>query len=519
METAFAWILGSILTGIFLGVFIQVFFVEKRAYSRESKIMSRIEKERRILRGKQKELENQIRIDSRRTRSNWDREKKKTRQNVLAQINQNQAQDKDILRQSRFIDSQIRELEKKNLITQKNIEKADESQKAYVERREETRNGLVQIANYSPERARELLLKSVQSECQTESNQIIQTQHEASKEKIKEESARILAHSIRNNVKEFANESVLTPVTLPDDKMKGQIIGREGRNIRAFEAATGINIIIDESPATIMLSGFDTYRKEIARLAIQNLLGNGKINPARIEEVIKEVQTKFNGELKEIGAKASKEMGFFGIHQEILKLLGKLHYLTFSGKNLLEQSKICSQFAESLCRDLQIDPAIPKRVAWLHDIGRALEKELEGDTSNLGADIARQYGESPDVVLAIRRQGNWENAPTPVILIVALVVEITTLRPGTETENLKNYLQRLPDVEKEVLENPLFTIAFAFQTVHDLRLWVKAPECEESEIPQLARELCLKIKASNPFQGICSVVLSTKISNFSYHLS
>lgn len=512
------FIIGSVLLGGTAGFLIQIFVFEKNPQSKERLTLDRIEKEKRILRSKQKEIENLIRNDSRRARSNWDKEKKKNKSELLAQLNKIQAQEKEINRKSRFYDSQIRELESHLRQTQETIQKTKAESEQLSDKIEKNKASAPEYANLSQEQAKQILLERIQPSLKSESGNAIYNKFMAAKNRIKEEKLKWLTQNITQQAQALAQERTVLTVHLPDDKMKGSIIGREGRNIRALEAATGMNVLIDESPATILISGFDHFKKRVAQVTIEKLLAEGKITPQRIEEVQAESEQTVLKELRETGIKTVKEAGVQGLHPELLPMLGKLKY-HFTGQiNLLEHSIESARLAEELAKDLGINPQLCKKAALLHDIGRTMDKEVPGPHTELSAGLLKKYGEQQPLIQAVREHLNWEDATQLPSLIVALAVETTLLRPGVPTESAKNYLLRLSEIEKTIQDREEIKNCAAYLCGSQTRIWAQSHPVTEGDAGLIVRELCHQFKENAALNGNVTVVLSAPSGNYFYQL-
>lgn len=510
--------LGSILLGLIAGVLLQKFVFEKQFQSKEKKILDKLAKDKRTLKIKQKEFESDIRNDLRRSRNNWDKEKKKSKSHIMTQLNQAFATDKESTRKNRYFDSQITELQKK-------IDQTSLKLKESAQYREEKAAAIQQIeaqkqeSSVSLEEAKSTLQSKLEKTIEKEMGQTIETEFNRVQEELTDQYRLNLAQEIKTQAKNFVTENAILSISLSDDKMKGQIIGREGRNIRSFETITGTNIIIDETPSTILISGFDPIRKEIAKETIEQLLKEGKINPQKIEEVYLSNKNKVINNLKEKGFQAAKRLELKNFHPEVLRLIGKLSYHTYQGKtNLLQHIEDTVLLADSLSKDLEENPIIPKRAIFIHQLGRSLAHQVPGNIHQLTLKLAKKYNESEDIFKCLNQYQDWTQARTPYALITALSIEIANAKPGSLTETLKNYLLRQSEIETLLKEEKGIKKCYAYITGHHTRVWAASSETSEEAGFQISREFCHRVKEKTPLKGITTVVISFANKNFQYSL-
>ncbi len=508
-------IVGSI--GLVIGILCQKYVLEKRFNSKEKKIHDKLDKDKRNLKHKQKDVENEIRNDLRRNRGNWDKEKKKSKANILAQINQLQTQDKELFRKNKYFDSQINELEEKLKQTSQSIEKNQterEEKNTFLQSKEGENSN-----SFSSEEAKAELEKRIETSLKKESEELIENKVNQLDSQLQNQYLTDLTQIIKSQAKTFATENTVFTLSLPDDKLKGQVIGREGRNIRSFEAITGTSIIVDETPSTILISGFDPIKKEVAKQTVEQLLQEGKINPQRIEDVFKEKKSKVNSSLREKGLQAAKALQIQSLHPEILKRTGKLAYQTYLGKtNLLDHLQDIAKLAESIAKDLKEDAEIPKRAAYLHLLGRTLDQKHIGSAQQLTLDLVKKCGESERVIRCLSQQEDWTKATDPAALILALSIETANARPGSLTETLKNYLLRQTEIEALLTEEPSVRKCYAFLTQHHTRIWVQVDNNATDMDYVKIRELCHKVKEKTTLKGAISVVFSSKNQHKHYRM-
>ncbi len=394
-------------------------------------------------------------------------------------------------------------------------EKKIEDRRADIERQYSKADAIVQeqekklneIANLSQEKAREIIFERVENDMSMEIASYIKEEEEKAKSEASRKAKSLLVSAIQQYSSETVYETTVSVVSLPNDEMKGRIIGREGRNIRAIEAATGVDIIIDDTPEAVVLSCFDPVRREIARRTMETLIQDGRIQPPRIEELVAKYQKELDIELKEAGEKAVFETGIGKIHPELVKLIGRLKYRTSYGQNVLKHSMEVAFLAGKLAAELGENEIIARRAGLLHDIGKSIDAETEGSHVDIGLDIANRYREKPEVVDAI---GSHHGDKEPTTLIAPLVAAADTLsaaRPGARSESLDNYIKRLTQLEEICNEFKGVEKAYALQAGREIRVLVKPDEISDVEAHKVARDMRIKIENDVQYPGTIKVVV------------
>ncbi|HOR27385.1 MAG TPA: ribonuclease Y, partial [Candidatus Sumerlaeota bacterium] len=303
------------------------------------------------------------------------------------------------------------------------------------------------------------------------------------------------------------SETTVSVVNLPNDEMKGRIIGREGRNIRALEATTGCNIIVDDTPEAVVLSCFDPLRREVARLTLERLLGDGRIHPGRIEEVVAKVERELADHIREVGEQTVFDLGISDMHPELIKTLGRLKYRTSYGQNILTHSVEVARLCSHMAGELGADTDVAKRAGLLHDIGKALSYEMEGTHALIGADLAKKCNEAPGVVHAIAAHHNEEEPRTIIAVLVQAADAISSARPGVRRESLENYIKRMQRLEAIATGFPGVSKAFAIQAGRELRIMVEPTEVNDNEAALLARDVTKKIEQELEYPGQIKVTI------------
>ncbi len=393
-----------------------------------------------------------------------------------------------------------------------NIEKKEESisqkQQAIENRKKDLEDviakqmvELERISGYTVEEAKQILLANTEKEVRHEASIMIKDIETKAKEEADKKAKYIITNAIQRCAADHVAETTVSSVPLPTDEMKGRIIGREGRNIRAIETLTGVDLIIDDTPEAVILSGFDPVRREIARIALEKLITDGRIHPARIEEMVEKAEKEVNQIIKDEGEQACFECGIHNLHPELVKILGRLKYRTSYGQNVLKHSIEVSHLAGLMAGELGLDTKLAKRAGLLHDIGKALDHEQEGTHVDIGIEVLRKYKESEDVVNAMAaHHGDYEPKSIEAVLIAAADA-LSAARPGARRETLDAYIKRLEKLEEIANTTPGVEKSFAIQAGREIRIIAKPEEVNDEEIVMLARDISKKIESELEYPG------------------
>jgi ribonucrease Y len=371
----------------------------------------------------------------------------------------------------------------------------------------EQRRRLEAIAGLSAAEAKNELVRHVEAEAKAEAANLVRNIKEQARREADREAKKIVAIAIQRIAAEQTAETTISTVTLPNDEMKGRIIGREGRNIRAFEQATGVDVIIDDTPDAVTVSCFDPVRREVARLALERLIGDGRIHPSRIEEIVKKAQADVDQQIQEAGEQAAYDVGVHGLHPELIKLIGRMKFRTSYGQNLLKHVKEVCWIAGIMAAELKIDVARAKRGALLHDIGKVLTHEHEGTHVQLGVEVATKYGEDPIVINCIAAHHDDVPHETTISVIVQAADSASGSRPGARREAFESYVKRLTRLEEIAAGFPGVEKSFAIQAGREVRVVVVPDRVDDGQMAELSEQIAKKIEAELQYPGQIRVVV------------
>ena len=461
----------------------------------------RIRKEAaRVAEQKQKEALLEAKDEIHRYRNEAERELKDRRIEV-------QRQERHVQQKEEALDRKAENCEKKEEALTKKQKEIEDRLRDVNDLKKSQFEMLERISELTKEQAREYLLSQLTDELTHEKALKILEIENQLKDEADQKARFIISHAIQRVAADQVAESTVSVVPLPSDEMKGRIIGREGRNIRAIETMTGVDLIIDDTPEAITLSCFDPVRREIARLSLERLITDGRIHPARIEEMVEKSRREVEATIKAEGERAVLETGLHGIHPEIMRLLGRLHYRTSYGQNVLDHSMEVAFLSGMMASELGIDPTVARRAGLLHDIGKAVDHEVEGSHVEIGVDIARKYKESEAVVHAIQAHHGDVEATTVVACLVQAADAISAARPAARRENLENYIKRLEKLEELANEFDGVERSFAIQAGREIRILVRPEAVNDDQMVILARDIAKKIEENMDYPGQIKVNL------------
>lgn len=415
-----------------------------------------------------------------------------------------------------FIEAKEIEVKKKEDNVAHMSRKLQEKEQYFNQLINEEKEKLQKISSLTPQEARELLLKRFEEELKSEKAHMLKDMEEQIKDEADKKSKDILSLTIQRCAVEHTTETTVSVVPLPNDEIKGRIIGREGRNIRSFEMATGVDLVIDDTPEAVSISGFDPLRREVARLSLEKLVSDGRIHPARIEEVVDRVKKEFEKQLVEEGKAIAFEVGIHNLHPQIIKLLGKLKFRTSFGQNALQHSKEVSFLMGSLAGELNLNARIAKRAGLLHDIGKAVDHQVEGTHSGLGGELLRKFGEN-DVVVNAAEAHHEEVESTSIYSILAVVADaISASRPGARRETLETYIKRLKSLESIATSFNGVEKAFAIQAGREVRVIVHPQKIKDDAMAVVAHEMKQKVEKEMEYPGQIKITVVRETRSVDY---
>jgi ribonuclease Y len=505
---------GAIVVTFLIGVavFLAGWFV-RRVMDR-SKIVSAEELAEKIVREAQREAETQKKAAILEAKDEWYRAKAKfeedtqqTRSEIDAQQKSVEKREENLNRKVEFIDKKEAELETKSTELEGKEKTVTERSEKLSRLIDEQNERLERIAGMNRDDAKKLLIKNMESDARLEAARMIKDIRDDARRQGEKEAKQILTLAIQRCAADHVVESTVSVVNLPSDEMKGRIIGREGRNIRAFETATGIDVIVDDTPEAVILSGFDPVRREVARLALERLITDGRIHPGRIEEVVEKVRKELDEQIVESGEEACLDVGIHDLRAEMVKLLGKLRYRTSYGQNMLQHSKEVAYLCGLMAGELELDTAMAKRAGLLHDIGKAVDHSMEGTHAALGAELARRYGESDLVINAIESHHEDVEPETMIAVLVQAGDAVSGARPGARRETLETYIKRLEKLEEIAGSFQGVDRSYAIQAGREIRIMVQHKKIDDARAEALAAAVARKIEGELKYPGQIKVVV------------
>lgn len=427
-----------------------------------------------------------------------------------------QRQERRIQQKEETLEKKMTSLEAKDETLNKKLKGADDKLAEAEKVKTAQIEVLETISKFTSEQAKDYLLKTLENELVHEKSVKVLDYEQKTRDECEKKAREIISLAIQRVAADHVTEATVSVVPLPNDEMKGRIIGREGRNIRAIETLTGVDLIIDDTPEAITLSCFEPVRREIARVMLEKLISDGRIHPARIEEMYEKARREVENTIKEEGERAVIEAGVNGIHPELIKLLGRLRYRTSYGQNVLNHSLEVAYLAGIMASELGLDPTLARRAGLLHDIGKALDHKIEGSHVEIGVDVARKYKESETVVHAIHAHHGDVEAKTVIACIVQAADAISAARPGARRENLENYIKRLEKLEEIASSFDGVERSFAIQAGREIRIIVKPEKIKDDQMVLLARDICRKIESDVEYPGQIKVNIIRESRAFDY---
>ena len=423
--------------------------------------------------------------------------------------------DQEIRERRGEVQSQERRLIQKEENLERKIEKIEnkekdlESQEKEIVERKQTLNETIEkqlkelqrISGLSKDEAKQILLSEMDKKLTAEKAQLVRERESEFKEESEKKARELIGYAIQKCAADHTSETTVSIVALPNDEMKGRIIGREGRNIKALETLTGIDLIIDDTPEAVVISGFDPLRREVAKIALEKLIEDGRIHPAKIEEMVEKAKEEVSESIKEAGERAIMETGVIGLHPDIIKLLGKLKYRTSYGQNVLNHSIEVSNLARIMAEELGLDPKLARRAGLLHDIGKALDHDMEGTHVEIGVEVLKKYKENPNVINAVEAHHGDVEPQTIEAVLVQAADAISASRPGARRETLETYIKRLEELEKIADSFEGVEKSFAIQAGREIRIIVKPDKISDDKMTLLAKDVAKSVEDEMEYPG------------------
>ena len=491
----------GLAAGLFIGILACILYRNKKAKDDKEKIANAEEEALRIINdaiksaeSKKREATLEAKEEILRSRKEYEKEEKERRADLQKQERRLQQKEENIDRKTDAIEK------KEEALAQKHAALDKENEEIKIIKRSQTEM-LERISGFTADEAKKYLIEQVESEVTHETALKIKEIEARAKDEADQYAREIVASAIQRCAADHVAEITVSVVPLPNDEMKGRIIGREGRNIRTIETLTGVDLIIDDTPEAITVSCFEPVRREVARLALEKLIADGRIHPTHIEEMVAKARREVDAVIKSEGERAVLETGVRGLHPELVKLLGRLHYRTSYGQNVLQHSIEVAHLAGMMAAELGADVATAKRAGLLHDIGKAVDHELEGTHVALGVEFLRKYHEREDVIHAVQAHHNDVEPQTVVACLVQAADAISAARPGARRESLENYIKRLEKLEEIANSFPGVEKCFAIQSGREVRIMVKPEDITDDGTRVLAKEVAKRIEKELEYPG------------------
>ncbi len=479
-----------------------------------NKIASAQERAAKIIADAEKEAETLKREKLLEVKDEWYSKKKEFDADVQSRRSKLQAQEKALDAREENIDRKVELLNRKEREQNQLKRQLEERERQLQARQKEVEQliaeenaRLERVSGYSREEAKRLLMENLLNDARTEAAHMLKEIRDKARDEAKKEAQKLIVHAIQRTAADHSVETTISVLNIQSDEMKGRIIGREGRNIRAFEAATGVDVIVDDTPEAVILSGFDPFRREVARVALERLIADGRIHPARIEEVVEKVRHELEEDILKTGENALLELGLHGAHKEILRLIGRMKYRSSYGQNMLQHSIEVAFLTGAMAGELGLDAALAKRSGLLHDIGKCADKTAEGPHALLGYELAKKYGEHPIVANAIGSHHDDMPMESPIAALVQAADAISGARPGARRESVEGYAKRLEKLE--IFANSFQGVekTYAIQAGREIRVVVEPSKVDDALADQLAHDIAAKIQQEMEYPGQIKVTV------------
>ena len=467
----------------------------------ESKLRVAEEEAKRIIDSAVKEAENRKKEEIFKAKEEIMNSRKELDDEIKERRSEVQLQERRILQKEENLENKLEQLEQREINLQKKDNEIESKRTEIEEIIKREQEELQRISRLSVEEAKQYLLSEVEKLIVTEKAEVIRRLDEEAKEKAQKNAKEIIGYAIQKCAADHTSETTVSIVSLPSDEMKGRIIGREGRNIKTLETLTGIDLIIDDTPEAVVISGFDPLRREVAKIALEKLIDDGRIHPAKIEEMVEKAKEEVSAIIKEEGERAVMETGVIGLHPDLVKLIGKLKYRTSYGQNVLNHSIEVSNLARIMADELGLDTKVARRAGLLHDIGKALDHDMEGTHVEIGVEILKKYKENPVVINAVEAHHEDVEPQSIEAVLIQAADAISASRPGARRETLENYIKRLQNLEGIADSFDGVEKSFAIQAGREIRVLVKPEKISDDQMVVLSRDIARKIEDEMEYPG------------------
>lgn len=509
-------ILLALIVSFFVGYLVRKSIAEAKISSAETLAKQIVEEARRNAGAAKKEALLEAKDENHKLRQQTEDELRERRMEAQKQENRLMQKEETLDRKSETLDKRESLLERKEQTLTDKQQQIEEMKSKVEAMKEEQQTELERISGYTSDQAKQIILERIENEVKHESAVMIKEAENRAKEESDKKAKSLLSLALQRCAADHVAETTVSVVNLPNDEMKGRIIGREGRNIRTLETLTGIDLIIDDTPEAVILSGFDPIRREVARMALEKLVQDGRIHPARIEEMVDKARREVDEYIREVGEETTFEVGVHGLHPDLVKILGRLKYRTSYGQNVLKHSTEVAYLSGLLAAELGEDVTLARRAGLLHDIGKAIDHEVEGSHVEIGKELAMKYKEHEVVINSIASHHGDEEATSIIAVLVAAADALSAARPGARSETLENYIKRLEKLEEISESFDGVEKSFAIQAGREIRIMVRPDEVDDIESVRIARDIRKRIEGELDYPGHIKVTVIRETRSIEY---